>query len=156
MVVGNLFMREEGGPFEDLGLVPAFDLPDLEQRFLLLQRQEHPDLFIGDLGRQQEAEARFSRIVWAYELLKDPLKRAEYVFKEAGFWPIPQDPEILEELLEMEEQFLEGHLSPEQVHFLSCEAFKGLGVALRDGAFQEAAIYYLRWGTLRRLEKRSL
>jgi curved DNA-binding protein CbpA len=151
-------MREggEGGPFQDLGLVPAFDLPDLEQRFLLLQRQEHPDLFIGDLCRQQEAEARFSRIVWAYELLKDPLKRAEYILKDAGFWPIPQDPEVLEELLEMEEQFLEGHLSPEHLHLLSCEALKGLGIALGDGAFQEAGTYYVRWGTLRRLEKRRL
>lgn len=142
-------------PFDHLKLAPAFDLPNLEEQFLMLQKQEHPDLFVGDRHRKEEAEVRFARIVWAYEELKDPLKRAQLLFERAGVWPIPQDLTVLEELMEAEEQFGEGQLSPEQIRLWSYEALDGLGRSLAAEAFQEAAAYYLRFGTFRRLERQG-
>ncbi|MDX1974916.1 MAG: Fe-S protein assembly co-chaperone HscB [Rickettsiales bacterium] len=71
--------------FELLGLQPAFDmdLPALEQAYFKAQQQFHPDRFVGKLPEERTQAAQQSAdINQAYQTLKNPLKRAQYLLKQ--------------------------------------------------------------------------
>jgi molecular chaperone HscB len=97
------------GIFELFGLPRslAIDRKDLEQRFYSLSRRLHPDLF----SRKSERERQYSTDVSAllndgYRILRDPVRRAEYVLKENGL-PIGEQgtkhvpADLLEEVFEL-------------------------------------------------------
>jgi molecular chaperone DnaJ len=60
--------------YETLGVAKTADEKDLKSAFRKLAVQFHPDKNPGD----KEAEARFKEISEAYDVLKDPQKRAAY------------------------------------------------------------------------------
>lgn len=88
--------------FKQFGLPVAFDLDasDLENRYLKLQTNSHPDAQKGEL-------ADSISINKAYEILKSPLRRACYLLKLSSnidlendeALTIKVDPEILEKIL---------------------------------------------------------
>ncbi|MBE7541106.1 MAG: DnaJ domain-containing protein [Bryobacteraceae bacterium] len=85
----------------------ALDLAELQRKFYALSRLLHPDRYT----RAAERERRYSLEATAilndgYRVLRDPVERAEYVLKEAGFDIGEQrsrdvPPELLEEVFEL-------------------------------------------------------
>lgn len=73
--------------FEVFGLVPDYDL-DLDalyERFLTLSRVIHPDVATQDKPAQREQALRLSaEFNRAYDTLRDPVTRAEYLLSLAG------------------------------------------------------------------------
>ena len=73
--------------FEVFGLPVGFsvDLPALTERYRELQREIHPDRFAGAGDREQRLAVQFATYVnQAFESLKSPLLRAEYLLQLQG------------------------------------------------------------------------
>jgi molecular chaperone HscB len=73
--------------FEVLGLPRQFhlDRAQLEERYLALQKETHPDRFAKALPRERlEAVVRNTELNDAYKVLKHDVKRAEYILKLEG------------------------------------------------------------------------
>ena len=145
-------------PFEVLELPPSFDLSEvlLENRFLELQLAHHPDRFVGAVGCDQavvdRAACRFAHIVWAFEQLKNPLQRAFWIFQGAGKWPLPPpQASLLERILSLQEQQVEGLLSlPEREH-LRDAAYGQLTQAFEAHDWDKAAESYMLVSSLRHI-----
>jgi len=111
--------------FEVLGLPRKYhvDAADLEQRYLALQKETHPDRFAKALPRERmEAVVRNTELNDAYKVLKNDIKRAEYLLKLEGVdigEEKPQsttgatkqlvvDPKLLMEIMELRESLAEA------------------------------------------------
>jgi molecular chaperone HscB len=111
--------------FEVLGLPRAYhvDAADLERRYLALQKETHPDRFAKALPRERmEAVVRNTELNDAYKVLKNDIKRAEYILKLEGMdigEEKPQsttgatkqlvvDPKLLMEIMELREALAEA------------------------------------------------
>jgi molecular chaperone HscB len=73
--------------FEVFGLPRAYhtSAAELEQRYLALQMQTHPDRFAKALPRERlEAMVRNTELNDAYKVLKNDIRRAEYLLKLEG------------------------------------------------------------------------
>ena len=73
--------------FELFGLPQRFeqDRSEIDQRWKELQREAHPDKFAAQGAAAQRIALQWSvRINEAYQRLKDPLKRAEYLCELLG------------------------------------------------------------------------
>jgi len=86
-----------------------FELFDLTQRFQQLQRVLHPDKFASatDAERRWSVQAA-SRVNEAYQILKQPLKRASYMLELQGLMlneetDTQMDPMFLMEQMELRE-----------------------------------------------------
>jgi len=85
----------------------AVDIKDLEKRFYSLSRKLHPDLFARKSAREQEEALETSAVLNdAFRTLRDPIARALYVLKQAGFDIAEQGTkdvpsELLEEVFEL-------------------------------------------------------
>ena len=106
--------------FEVLGLPRAYhvDAAELERRYLALQKETHPDRFARALPRERmEAVVRNTELNDAYKVLKNDIRRAEYILKLEGVdigEEKPQsttgatkqlvvDPKLLMEIMELRE-----------------------------------------------------
>lgn len=106
--------------FEVFGLARAYhvDKAQLEQRYLALQMQTHPDRFAKALPRERlEAMARNTELNDAYKVLKHDQRRAEYLLKLEGIdigdekpqattgatKQLVVDPQLLMEVMELRE-----------------------------------------------------
>ncbi|KAN0030843.1 hypothetical protein ACTA71_009488 [Dictyostelium dimigraforme] len=94
---------------------PSFrvDLKDLSHRFKKLQKQLHPDLFEqSDSQREKNISKEISTSLnTAYNILKSPFLRAEYILNQKGLDLSSVgdvDPEVLMEVLEVREAIDEG------------------------------------------------
>ena len=82
-------------------------LDELQTRFYELSRQLHPDRFMSrPEAERREALDKSSELNDGYRTLKDPVKRAQYVLRQAGFDIGEQrskdvPPELLEEVFEL-------------------------------------------------------
>ncbi len=111
--------------FEVLGLPRAYHLDeaDLERRYLALQKETHPDRFAKALPRERmEAVVRNTELNDAYKVLKNDVRRAEYLLKLEGVdigEEKPQsttgatkqlvvDPKLLMEIMELREELAEA------------------------------------------------
>lgn len=111
--------------FEVLGLPRKYhvDAADLEERYLALQKETHPDRFAKALPRERmEAVVRNTELNDAYKVLKSDLKRAEYLLKLEGVdigEEKPQsttgatkqlvvDPKLLIEIMELREELADA------------------------------------------------
>ncbi len=102
--------------FEAFGLEPRLqiDTEDLQQRFYRLSREFHPDRYTRKpVVEQQMALERTSQLNDGIRILKDPIRRAEYVLKHNGFDIGEQrtkdvPPELLEEVFELNEALEES------------------------------------------------
>ncbi len=62
------------------------DLSLLQERYEALQQQCHPDHFVHSGPQVQKISTQMStRVHQAYRILKEPLKRAQYLLEEQGF-----------------------------------------------------------------------
>lgn len=98
--------------FTRFGLPVAFPLDSrlLERRFLELSFALHPDRHTkAPAAEQRAAEERTARLNDAYQTLRDPVRRAEYLLELGGSAPIDgtdqiSSPEFLMEMMEIKEQ----------------------------------------------------
>ena len=95
--------------FEFFSLVPKLqiDLEDLQKRFYELSKLLHPDRYQRKSVPEQQYSLDATAVLNdAYRVLRDPLRRAEYVLKQAGFQTSEQrskdvPAELLEEVFEL-------------------------------------------------------
>jgi molecular chaperone HscB len=108
--------RSDSGddPFALLGLSPAFDvdLAALERAFFERSKELHPDRVAGAPAAQRVAALSRSRALNdAYQLIKKPIPRAEYLLERAGVTIGDNerlDPAFLMEILELREELAEA------------------------------------------------
>lgn len=89
------------------------DSKELSRTFLDLSRECHPDRFAGaDADRLAEIQRASARVNDAYRVLKDPVRRAEYLLEVEGIERPEGEakcpPDLLEEVFELREQMMEG------------------------------------------------
>lgn len=95
--------------FSFFGLAPnlAVDLDDLKARFYKLSREWHPDRFARASAAEQQLALDSTAILNdGYRVLRDPIRRAEYVLSQNGLDVAEQKakyvpPELLEEVFEL-------------------------------------------------------
>lgn len=95
--------------YQFFGLPPklALDTAQLQKRFYELSRKWHPDRFTQRPRVEQQVALEATAILNdGYRVLRDPLRRAEYVLKQNGFDIGEQrsknvPPELLEEVFEL-------------------------------------------------------
>lgn len=119
-VVANHLMFDGKNYFEIFSLPVDFIMNDdqLEARYLEFQKQFHPDSLIGkDVNNQFSFLSNSVLVNQAYQILKDPLKRAIYLLKLKGIDIDSENSapktnqEILADILELREK-ISGLLSP--------------------------------------------
>jgi molecular chaperone HscB len=99
-----------GDPFGLLGLAPSYevDLAALERAFFERSKQLHPDRVAGGTAAERVAALSRSRALNdAYQLIKRPVPRAEYLLARAGVTIGDNerlDPTFLMEILELREE----------------------------------------------------
>lgn len=109
-------------PFDIFELAVEFDLnlEQLSQRYLALQKNLHPDNFAAtDEQQQRLALQRSSQINDAYQVLKDPILRAEAILAIGTQQAVPtenthQDLTFLMQQMEWREQLESLELQAEQ------------------------------------------
>ena len=91
------------------------DVADLDRRYFALQRQLHPDRFASRSARERAvSQSQAVALNEAYETLKDPLSRAEYMLKLHGVDVNPdgcntvRDPTLLMEQMMRREALAEA------------------------------------------------
>ena len=101
-------------PFALLGLAPTYevDLAALERAFFERSKALHPDRAAGATAGERVAVLSRSRALNdAYQLIKKPVPRAEYLLSRAGVTIGDNerlDPTFLMEILELREQLAEA------------------------------------------------
>lgn len=68
-------MARTTNPYRVLGVAPSATDAELKAAYRALARRLHPD---RNPGREGEVEPRFRELTAAYELLRDPRRRARY------------------------------------------------------------------------------
>jgi molecular chaperone HscB len=102
--------------FELFGLTPAYDLDEqtLHRKYLSLTRNVHPDM-VGQASpeERQHALAISSEMNRAYETLRDPVARAEYLLSLSGDADVTDSrsvpPQLLGEIMTLREEIEEAH-----------------------------------------------
>ncbi len=97
--------------FARLGLARTFALDGakLESCYLALQRRLHPDRFASRGARERELSMQqATSLNDAYQTLRSPLRRAEYLLALAGATAGEDDAEVLMEALEDREALAEA------------------------------------------------
>jgi molecular chaperone HscB len=126
--------------FERLGLQRDFEIgaKNLEVAYFALQRQLHPDLFINKSDKEKSLSMQQTMdLNQAFETLKSPLKRAEYILSLNGITVnvdnanVKPSQEILIESLETRER-LENAANNNEIRALSIEAADGRLKAIDD------------------------
>ncbi len=132
--------------FARLELPVRFDVDsaELDRRYFALQRQLHPDRFATRTARERAiSQSQAVALNAAYEILKDPLSRAEYMLRLNGVDVNPdgcntvRDPSLLMEQMERREALAEAE-TPDAVHAIIAAAQKDL-----DEGFAATAVAFL-------------
>lgn len=106
-------------PFDLLSIPPQFliSIPDVEKRYREVSRALHPDKYLGrPASERRMALSRAIEVNEAWRILRDPIKRAEALFRRAGFQVGDRaepaaDPELLMEMMELREALFEARAS---------------------------------------------
>lgn len=102
--------------FARLGLPPSLELdsPSLDKAYFALQRQWHPDRFVGKPAEERaRASSEAAALNDAYRTLKEPLSRALYLAGLKGI-ELPgdgktiDDPDLLTEVMDAREELQEA------------------------------------------------
>lgn len=152
--------------FTRLGLDPSFDVDParLDRHYFDRQRQLHPDRFATRTGRERVlSQSQATALNDAYETLKDPLRRADYLLQQSHSGAAPQachlinDMALLTEAMEMREALAEA-ADPAEVTVLAERAADDIGRCVADlsrafagGDFEAAARQTTRLKYLRKL-----
>jgi curved DNA-binding protein CbpA len=70
--------RFRGNPYQVLGLPANSSNAAIKRRWRELAREHHPDKAAGDAQESVQLTARMARINAAYDLLRDPIRRAQF------------------------------------------------------------------------------
>ncbi len=107
--------------FEVLGAPRQYHQPiaELEQRYLALSKQLHPDRFAKAAPRERLAAVqKTTELNDAWRVLRDPVKRAEYLLKLEGLdvgdeksQSVKVAPSLLMEMMELNEQLAEAKVA---------------------------------------------
>ncbi|MDB4957591.1 MAG: Chaperone protein HscB [Myxococcales bacterium] len=119
-------------PFELLGLPVQFDLDPqvIERAFFERTKELHPDKFAAAPVTERVAALSRSRALNdAYQTLKKPVPRAEYLLERAGVTIGDNerlDPEFLMQILELREELAEARIAKRtsEIERL-CQVMKG-------------------------------
>lgn len=144
-------MQQSPDFFSLLEILPAFgvDKKTLEEAYFKQQRLYHPDRFAGKPApERQAATARSVDINQAYQTLKDPLKRAQYLLKLQGITvgtdhdSVKPSHELLTEVMEWRETGIEVPALKEQQQ----QSIAKIAEHYRTGAWEAMAQETLRLG----------
>lgn len=80
-----------GDPYRVLDVPRSVTAEELKRRWRDLAREHHPDRAVGDPQEQRRLTARMARINAAYDLLRDPVRRARYDASPAAYRAWQQD-----------------------------------------------------------------
>lgn len=76
--------RFRGDPYAELDVAPGASSAQIKRRWRELAREHHPDRAAGDAEETARLTARMARINAAYDLLRDPVRRAAFDQSPAG------------------------------------------------------------------------
>lgn len=155
------FHKDEDGLldyFALLDIAPSFDIDveDLQDHYLELSRQCHPDQYVGDSQAQAQAMQQMMDINEAFETLKLPLLRAQYLLNKEGIRVnvdqanVKPGQEILMETMEAREQLMQASTLPQLEDLLVlankkvAEILCDMSQAFTDNALQDAAQHTIR------------
>lgn len=155
--------------FEIFSITPAFDmdLAKLEAEYFMAQRLFHPDRFVGKPSEEKIAALQKSMdINQAYEILKNPLKRAQHLLQLQGIIvgtdadSVKPSPVLLMEIMELREQLEEGKIA-DQLSDLYKNSLLDISKYYANKEWQKMAQETLRLGYLVKMlseknRKRSL
>jgi molecular chaperone HscB len=116
----------------------AVDTALLDRRYFERQRLLHPDRFVTRAPRERAlSQQQATAINGAYETLKDPLRRADYLLQLAHDRGNPDgcnvvnDPELLTEAMEMREALAEAS-SPDEIGSLERRAAADVELCMNE------------------------
>jgi molecular chaperone HscB len=98
-------------PFQRLGLAPTFAIDNhlLQQNYFKAQHMVHPDRYHQATSQEKDfAQQQSEAINAAYQYLKDPVQRAEFLLHQAGLLVQAQTPEVLSMTMEWQEKIAEA------------------------------------------------
>lgn len=145
--VASRFMSD---PFVLLGLKKQYPLDhkDLDNAYFEAQKRTHPDQFARATAEEKIEAARKSTCVnQAYSLLKDPLKRAEYLLQEIQGEPLAHDPLFLGQVMEWREQQDGGKDIKEELLQTKQALFEALAISFKEKnyAIAQRSLYQLQY-----------
>lgn len=127
--------------FTRLGLAVAFDLDikELERRYFAMQRRLHPDRFAAGSSPRERALSQQQAVSLndAYDVLKDPLSRADYMIHLKGTEVLPEgcnlvnDIDLLTESMELREALAAAE-TLDDVNRLAKRADDDIGQCIRE------------------------
>jgi molecular chaperone HscB len=135
--VERAYSSDRPDAFGLLGLPAQYDLDPsvIEQAFFARSKELHPDRFAGAPATERVAALSRSRALNdAYQTLKKPVARAEYLLARAGVTIGDNErlaPELVMEVLEQREQLAEARAAGQLVEI---ERLCGLMRARREAA----------------------
>lgn len=140
--------------FSLLNLKPAFDLDlkALEAAYFEAQRKHHPDRAGKDAVARQAALLLSADVNQAYNVLKDPLTRAEYLLSTQGILvgtekdTVTPSQEILMEAMEMRESPPEKEALEKMIK----TSVRNIGAYYKKSDWQNMAQETLRLGYLKK------
>lgn len=158
--------------FHLLNIQPAFDidLAALEAEYFKAQRQYHPDRFVGKPSQEMtESLQKSMDINQAYEILKNPLKRARYLLGLQGINvgteadSVKPANALLMEIMDLREQLAEAKDNKEinrlyeQIGNLHQNSLFSISKYYANGEWEKMAQETLRLGYLAKIsdEKKS-
>lgn len=153
--------------FDHLGLSVStvLDRDTLERNYLEKAKHWHPDRFVAEPQKvQQQAQRQAAQVNEAYRVLKDPVRRAEYLVKLGGIDLDSSEPNggapapsqaFLMEMLERRDAIEEGELDPQdaldEVESELDQTLRAANKALQDQDIPKAADLLVRHRYFRRL-----
>jgi molecular chaperone HscB len=117
--------------FEVLGVPRKYHLPkeELETRYRELSKQVHPDRFAKAAPRERlQSVQKTTELNDAWRVLRDPIKRAEYLLKLEGLdvadeksASVKADPALLMEMMEKNEALHEARVGGDAPRIVALE-----------------------------------
>ena len=131
--------------FQIFSISPSYeiDAEKLTQVYFELQNQNHPDRFInGSVQERELAETKGADINKAYQLLKDPVSRAEILLssfkKDPSFESLSEQMALREELETLKEP-IQREAFAKKIEALFLVKKKALEICFREEKLGEAA-----------------
>lgn len=145
-------------PFLSLNLEKSYtvDLDMLEKHYFEAQKKYHPDQFSqADEQKKRDAVRQSTAINQAYLLLKNPLKRAESLLRDAGVEILSNDASFLGQVMTWNENLEKGQDLKPELHAEEKMLLKELETAFTVKDYEKARIAVYRLTYVQKLLKRQ-
>ena len=123
--------------FHTLGMPVIFDVDasDLEHRYESMHCVLHREKKDRSLIQDNRSFCSALRLNKSYDVIKSPLTRAQHILEIHNFWPMADDPELLESLLEFQP-------TKEQAQMRYDQAVSAFSCAFREKNWRDAQKAY--------------